>query len=155
MLAAATGKEVVWEPPLAGHFPAAYDGVNLGMIGSTGARLMAKRVRKRKINKSQKIPDYLAANGSAGPTLVAKALKADGITVSTAMVSTIRSKLGLVKRRRKRRKQQAVVLSNGAAQSLNVLQVAKLLKAAKRLAAELGGIKEAKAALDALGVLKG
>ena len=50
-----------------------------------------KTTRKKTINKSQAIRDYVKANRKAGPTEVQAALAKKGIKVSPALVSTVKS----------------------------------------------------------------
>ena len=49
--------------------------------------------KKSKVNKSQAVRDYLAAQPNAMPKDVMAALAKDGITVSRILVSTIKTKL--------------------------------------------------------------
>jgi hypothetical protein len=90
---------------------------------------------KRKINKSQKVRDYLAEHPDAGPTAVAHALKR--YSVSAALVSSIKGK-SRTGRRKKRKATRG-----------SVRRRVEPVVAAARLIRVCGGIDEAKAALDA------
>jgi len=98
---------------------------------------------KRKVNKSQKIRDYKAANPNEGPTAIAKALTAQGLKVSPRQVSTTltneKKKKGGVRRKKRRTKVAA----------RSKVSVEQILQA-KKLAEQMGGVVKAKAALDAL-----
>lgn len=100
------------------------------------------------ISKSKAIRDYMAAHPSAGPSAVADALSKEGIKVSAAFVSTVKS---MAKKRkpggRVGRPRKAKSAAAGAQFS-----VSELLSA-KKLADELGSLEQAKAALDALAKL--
>ena len=101
---------------------------------------------KRKINKSAKIREYKAANPAEGPTAISKALNAQGIKVTPQQVSTTlnndKKKEATQPARRGPKPGAAVV----AKSNISFEEVMK----AKRLASELGGVANAKAALDAL-----
>lgn len=56
---------------------------------------------KTKVNKSEKIRDYIDSHPSAGPKDVAEALKAKGIKVTAGHVSVIKHKLGSKKASKK------------------------------------------------------
>ena len=102
---------------------------------------MAKREKKRRVNKSQAIRDYIDKNPGQGPTAVSAALKKQGINVSPAFVSTIKSgdkKRGVVRPVGRPRLDASRPVSIEA------------LMQAKKLADEMGGVEEAKRALDAL-----
>jgi hypothetical protein len=100
---------------------------------------MAKR--RRKLNKSQAIRDYLATNPTATPTVIKQALAKKGISVGDSLISQIkyRPSRGPARRGGDRpagRRGQAVSLES--------------LLAAKALAKRLGGIARAKQALSML-----
>jgi len=107
---------------------------------------MAKRRRKRTLNKSQAIRDYAGAHPSEGPTAVATALRAQGVKVSPGFVSMVTSKVR-GGRRRKRRGRPVGSGSNGL--SLNSL------KAAKKFIGQIGDARQAKAAIDVVAELIG
>jgi hypothetical protein len=99
--------------------------------------MMAKRRKRRGANKSVAIRGFKAANPSAGPNEIARALGDDGIRVTPAFVSTVLSN----ERRKAGTSSRRGQVSDSSVEDL--LQ-------AKKLAEQLGGIGPAKAALDAL-----
>ena len=108
---------------------------------------MARPKKARRGAKSQAIRDYLAANQDAGPSAVVAALKEQGLVVSTQMVSGIKAKMGLGKKRRRRKGVRTTASVNGA----DRLSMEDLLRA-KKLVDEIGA-ERAKEALDALASL--
>ena len=92
-------------------------------------------------NKSEAIRNYKNSNPDAGPKAIAAALADDGIVVTPAFVSTVLSndkrKSGRIGGRRGRRP------AGGEASLDSLIQ-------AKKLAEQMGGIEQARAALDAL-----
>ena len=104
---------------------------------------------KRKINKSQKVRDYLAEHPDAGPTEVATALKRYGVSV--ALVSSIKGKSqtgGRKKRKAKASRRRSVGGRRG--QSRRAGRVEPIIAAAE-LIRVCGGVDEAKTAVDATG----
>jgi arginine repressor len=107
-------------------------------------------------NKTQAVKDYLARNRHALTKEIVAALKAEGIDVSPNYVSGIKAKLGSKKDKRRPASPPA---SAQAPAAKPVPAVAKdaismvWLQQAKKLAVELGGIREAKAAIEALAQL--
>jgi hypothetical protein len=101
---------------------------------------MAKRRRSRsKENKSAAIRDYVTANPEQGPTAISDALNAaHGWSITPAYVSTIKNKMGEKKSARRGPRAASGAVDEGA------------LLTAKKLADQIGGISEAKAALDLL-----
>lgn len=108
---------------------------------------MAKKAEKSQ-GKAAAIRDYMAQNPDKGPQAVAEALKEAGFEVSAAYVSTIKS-LSKKKggRRGPRKAEGRAPVASGEGLSIAVLVQAK------KLAAQLGGVAQAKAALDALAKL--
>lgn len=110
-------------------------------------------------NKSAAIRDYVTANPEAKPKEIVDAMKSQGVDVSTAFVSTIKSKTigsGAKKKGRKPgRPKGAAKTAKAAAPAAKTsngqgkLSLDQLLKA-KKLANELGGVSKARAALEAL-----
>lgn len=109
---------------------------------------MGKRKTSKKkeqtsgVNKAQAIRDYSVKHPEAGPSAIAEALNAShGWSISAQYVSTIKSsdrrRLGVTGKRGR------------PAGSTKEISVQKLKKA-KQLAEELGGVQQARAALDAL-----
>jgi hypothetical protein len=121
---------------------------------------MAKKEDADSANKSQAIRDFLTANPKAKPRQVVAALKEQGHDITAAYVSTIKSldkkKNGKVGRRgrpagsTKAAAAAAAAVQAGTAGNDNFLQS---LLTAKKLAEQLGGIAQAKAAIDALAKL--
>lgn len=120
---------------------------------------MAKKEDADSANKSQAIRDFLAANPKAKPRQVVAALKEQGHEITAAYVSTIKSldkkKNGKVGRRGRPAGSTKAAAAAAAAQPVaagndNFLQS---LLTAKKLAEQLGGIAQAKAAIDALAKL--
>lgn len=111
------------------------------------------------MNKSAEIRAFKDANPGMGPTAISEALKKDkGLDVTPAFVSTVLSNAkgpGAAKGKKGRRKKKggkkvgrkaaAAPVASGAGE----LSVDHLVKA-KKLAEQMGGVAEAKAALDAL-----
>jgi hypothetical protein len=120
---------------------------------------MAKKAAASGINKSEVIREYKSKNPGMGPKAIAEKLKTEhGEEVSAQFVSTV---LSMAKKRDSKggpkRGRGRPPGSGKAATAAKVvgkpttggLSVELLLKA-KKLASELGGVEEAKAALDAL-----
>jgi len=103
------------------------------------------RKSKSGVNKSQAIRDYIAANPKSKPKEIVEALKGQGVEVTPAFVSTLRSndkrKSGAPRGRRGRRPAEAV---NGSG-----LGIESLVQA-KKLVDKMGGVGEARRALEAL-----
>lgn len=107
---------------------------------------MARPKKAPRGAKSQAVRDYLTANKDAGPTAVMAALKTQGLSVSTAMVSGIKAKMGLTKKRRRRKATGAAsTTANGH------LSIDDLVRA-KKLVDQIGG-ERAREALEALAKL--
>jgi hypothetical protein len=103
--------------------------------------------RKRKVNKSQAVRDYLAANPDQTPKEVVSALGVQGIAVKPQYVSAIKSKASRgtdapsPRRRRGRPRRQETVAAS-AVEYKNLLE-------AKSFVRSIGGISEARKVLDA------
>lgn len=119
---------------------------------------MAKKVVASGINKSEVIREYKSKNPGMGPKAIAEKLKADhGEEVSAQFVSTVlsmakkRDDKGEVRRGRGRPpgSGKAATAAKSTTKASGGLSVDVLIKA-KKLANELGGVEEARAALDAL-----
>jgi hypothetical protein len=104
---------------------------------------------KRKINKSEKVRDYLAEHPDAGPTDVANALKRYGISV--ALVSAIKSKGKTAGRKRRKAKVTKTRSVRGRKAPATRTGRAEPVIAAAELIRACGGLDEANAALDAAG----
>lgn len=120
---------------------------------------MAKKAAASGINKSEVIREYKSKNPGMGPKAIAEKLKTEhGEEVSAQFVSTVlsmakkRDSKGGPKRGRGRPPgsgKAAATAAKTPGKSTGGLSVDLLIKA-KKLAKELGGVEEAKAALDAL-----
>jgi hypothetical protein len=99
----------------------------------------------------------MAQNPDAGPTAIMDGLKAQGVKVSAALVSAVKyskKPKGRGRRGRKRRVASVVGSAPTAAQtSAAGLSVSELLDA-KRLTDQLGGLAQAKQALETLEQLR-
>ena len=119
---------------------------------------MAKRKQgsasKPKVNKSQSIRNYKKAHPNHKPAKIAEALGRQGIEVSAQFVSTVLStskkkkKIGKPGRPKgsgvaKRNQQPGVQVSNGEVSFDSLLKV-------KQIVIEMGGVRQARAALNAL-----
>ena len=92
--------------------------------------------------KSQAIRDYLTTNKRAKPAQVIAALAEKGVSVSSQMVSHVKARS---KMRRRRRKAEA----GGQTVGLSITN----LIAAKKLVDTVGGIEKAREAINALAKL--
>jgi hypothetical protein len=106
---------------------------------------MAKR--RRKINKSQAIRDYLAKNPSATPSVIQEALAKKGLKVGASLISQVKYKPSASKGRRKKRGRPARASASGRR-----IGLAQLVEA-KALADKMGGVARARQALDMLAKL--
>ena len=104
---------------------------------------------KRKINKSQKVRDYLAEHPDAGPTAVANALKRYGVSVT--LVSAIKSKGQTGGRKRRTAKAARRRAVRGRRTRARPTSRMEPVVAAAELIRVCGGVDEAKTALDAAG----
>jgi hypothetical protein len=107
-----------------------------------------KKVPEETVNKSQAIRDFAEAHPKAGPKETAAALGEQGIDVSAAFVSTVKTQ---AKKKRKGRGRKKVV---GRAKPAGHTFDASTLVQAKKLAEQMGGIEKAKAALAVLAKLQ-
>ena len=97
--------------------------------------------------KTAAVKDALKANPKKGPKEIADLLQAQGLDVTPGYVSTIKTNM----KGKKKAKAAAAPAPEAAAPAVPKDAVSLgLLQKAKKLAAQLGGIKEAKAAIDAL-----
>jgi hypothetical protein len=93
----------------------------------------------------------MAANPGAGPTAVAEALAKEGIQVSAAFVSTVKT---MAKRRKPgRRRVGRPKGTKATATAVGEQFTVSELLSAKKLAEQVGGLEKAKAAIDALSKL--
>jgi len=98
---------------------------------------------KVKVSKSQKIRDHLATMPRARPKEIVAALSKEGVAVSAALVSQVKSN-----RRKKNRK--AVAKPASATSPRQDALGINDLRGAKKLVDQLGGLKQARKALDVL-----
>ncbi len=116
------------------------------------------------VSKSQAIRDYCEANPKAKPKEVAEALATQGLVVTPQFVSTIRSNAKRKKTTRRpgrpagstststSTKRAARPARATAAKGKEDVSIDSLLKA-KKIVQEMGGVEDAKKALDALSKL--
>ena len=115
-----------------------------GRVGRTGAR--AGKVPRGA--RSQAIRDYLAQNPDASPRQVVDGLKAQGIPVKETLVGSIKyGKRAKAASRKKGAGRATPSRANGTLTSDDLLE-------AKRIADRLGGIEQARAALETLEQLR-
>ena len=105
---------------------------------------MARRA-KSEVNKSQAIRDYITANPKAKPKDVVTALSEQGVTVTPAFVSTLRSN----DKRKGRKGPGRRGRPAGSTKSASSVGIDSLVQA-KKLIDKMGGINQARQALDAL-----
>lgn len=119
---------------------------------------MAKK-KKNSVNKSKAIRDYFDANPTAMPAEVAEAMKLQGVDVTAAFVSTVKSnakKTGTPGRRGRpagSTSKKATVPKKTAQKSAtkggNEVSLDALINA-KKLVDEMGGVANARSALSVL-----
>jgi hypothetical protein len=107
---------------------------------------MAKK--RTGVNKSQAIRDFLSTNPEATGSEITAALAKKGIKVSPGLASNVKYTSG-PKRKKKTSKNKVVKRRLPGRRSASELSANDLL-AAKQLADQLGGIQEARRALDTL-----
>ncbi len=99
--------------------------------------------------KTAAIKAALKANPKKGPTEIAELLKADGWDVKPQNISVVKSAM---KKGKKKKAAPVAAPEAGPVVPKDAVSLG-LLQKAKKLAAQLGSIKEAKAAIDALAQL--
>ena len=101
--------------------------------------------------KTAAIKATLKANKNRSPKEIAELVTAAGMTTTAGQVSNVKSILAA----KKKAKAAPAAATEGAAAPVVAKDAVSigLLQKAKKLAAQLGGIKEAKAAIDALAQL--
>ena len=102
------------------------------------------------VNKTEAIKAALKANTKSTPKEISEMLKAQGVDASPGYVSTIKTNLKGKKKAKKAA--PAPTPEAGPVVPKDAVSVGLLVKA-KKLVKELGGVKEAKAALNALAQL--
>ena len=106
--------------------------------------------KKSSVNKSQAIREYYADNPKAKPMQVAAALKKNGVNVTPAFVSTIRSTSKKKKIGKPGRPATPKASARGGSSRRSKNVTFDALIKVKSIVREMGGIAEARAALDAL-----
>jgi len=110
---------------------------------------MARKKRKSKINKSQAIRDFVTDNPSAGPTEAAtKLTETLGVKITPNNVSTVKFQM------KKDGAKPTKKSRGGRPASANGQVGFDEMMAAKDLAAKVGGVDQAKRALEALAKLQ-
>lgn len=134
-----------------------------GVTKKADAKANGDSKKPDEVNKTQVIRDFILANKTAKPKEIADALAAKGIDVNPQYVSTVKFNMknkrgGAPKKAgRKVTSKPAARASKGAAKrgpaaGTDMVSIAAL-RAAKKLADEMGGIAKARAALNALSSL--
>lgn len=113
---------------------------------------MAKKRAARGGGKSQAIRDYLGKNPDAGPKQAVEALAAQGVNVSRALVGVVKYKSGPKRRKvtRKRKVRRARTRAAAPRTTRTDGLTSDDLFEAKKLAERMGGIAEARRALETL-----
>lgn len=96
--------------------------------------------KKRGVNKSEKIREFIAANPTATPKVIIGGLKQSGLTVTNSLVNAI--KYGSSSKAKKTRRGRASA-------STSAISIEDLI-GAKQIADQLGGVEKAKKALGML-----
>jgi hypothetical protein len=122
---------------------------------------MAKARRGRSqegVNKSQAIRDQLQANPNASPKDIAAALQAQGVNVSSQLVSNVKTAIGKKKGKRGRGAGRPAGARRGATRRAGRLGVDSIsvqdLMEAKRVVEQVGSVAAVRKALDALESLR-
>lgn len=108
----------------------------------------ARKGRSGGVNKSQAIRDYQAQHKGAGPTEVSEALKAQGIDVSPAFVSNVKSTSGTKSKGKRGRKAKVASAETTAVEDMS--KASDLMLKAVDLVMKAGA-KEAKALVSMAG----
>ena len=122
---------------------------------------MAKKKVARSVNRSDAVRKHLASNPDAKPKEVVAALRKEGLTVTTALVSRIKWEAKQKNGQPKRRGRPKAVKTTpqkraSASRAPSTAALADALPAllhAKKLADAMGGIDKAREAVDALSKL--
>jgi hypothetical protein len=101
-----------------------------------------------KINKSQRVRDYLAQHPDAGPTAVARALKR--FKISVALVSAIKARNSATSNKKRKAKVKSRSAGGRRGRPPGSQEYAAIVAAAE-LIRSCGGIDEAKSALETAG----
>jgi hypothetical protein len=119
------------------------------------SRMAKKKGISGEINKSDEVRRYMEQNPAAGPKAVVAALKEQGIEVSKSLVNALRAKAKAGKAPTKQaagppRRASAAAAPRSRTDSLSA---ADLLEA-KKLVDQLGGVEQARRALETLEQLR-
>lgn len=116
---------------------------------AAGSASAAPKAKDTGVSKSESVRQYLAANPDAGPKQVSDALAKQGIKVSPTLVSGVKFHLAKKGKAKKAKAVQKQPAAPGSGRSLSLDDLVE----AKKLADRLGGLDNAKAALEALAKL--
>lgn len=102
------------------------------------------------LNRSEEVRKYLLAHPDAGPKEVVAVLAQQGITITSALVSNVKYGSGRSKKAAGNRARAAATPPTERGHDIPL----ELLIEAKKFADHMGGIAQARAALDALASLQ-
>lgn len=105
-------------------------------------------------SRSQHIREYLADHPDATPNEIVAALEAKGVTASVGLASNVKYTSGAKAKRRRGRGRKKVVRRKPGRRAVGTQLTVQQLVEAKRLAQQMGGIEQARKALDALATLQ-
>lgn len=105
--------------------------------------------KKRTVNKSAAVRNYLEQNPNAGPKEVSEALAKEKISITPAYVSNIKNK-NSKKRAKRGRPRRAVAASTGSSNGALSVKLADAIQ----LVEKVGGLDKAKETLDAVKALE-
>lgn len=116
---------------------------------ANGSPKKKKKVKRRKVNKSQKIRDYKAEHPDEGPTAIATALTKQGIKVVPAQVSNVLSNASKKKGGKKSVKKRGPKPGAKKAAANDKVSIGALIDA-RQFADKVGGVEAAKQLLNAV-----
>lgn len=120
---------------------------------SDSKKPVAKKATAKGVNKSEEIRKVATSMKAKGekprPVVIIETLKKQGVTVSSPQVSMVLKGMGFRPRKRRKSREVAAERSAPAAKKTGRVKIEDLVKA-KRVAASMGGIDRALAALQAL-----
>ncbi len=109
-----------------------------------------KAATKNGVSKTQAIKDYMKQNREAGPKEVAEGLKAQGIKITPAYVSTV--KTGLKSKTKTSKATRAKKKSANKPAVSDKVSISSLVQA-KKFSEQFGGVEKARELLNALSKL--